>query len=305
MSKNLKKSLLVIGGTGFIGQHLVNQALNSGLNVTSVSLNKPKKKNKNVKYLKLDISDTLAIKRKIKNNFNYIVNLSGYIDHSNLQRGGKKIITKHLKGLFNLTQTINHSHLDKFIQIGSSDEYGDSSAPQNESQLENPKTPYAYSRVIAKYFLKMLFNTQQFPYVYLRLFLVYGPGQKKNRFLPQLIRACIKNTSFRTTKGNQWRDFIYVEDLAKIIIKILMSKKIIGTVLNIGSGKKIQIKNVVKKLVQITNSGKPIFGALKLSKRENLKLYPSLKKLKSNIGKIKQHNFINGLKKTVHYYKNN
>ena len=44
MSKNLKKSLLVIGGTGFIGQHLVNQALNSGLNVTSVSLNKPKKK---------------------------------------------------------------------------------------------------------------------------------------------------------------------------------------------------------------------------------------------------------------------
>ena len=151
----------------------------------------------------------------------------------------------------------------------------------------------------------MLFNTQQFPYVYLRLFLVYGPGQKKNRFLPQLIRACIKNTSFRTTKGNQWRDFIYVEDLAKIIIKILMSKKIIGTVLNIGSGKKIQIKNVVKKLVQITNSGKPIFGALKLSKRENLKLYPSLKKLKSNIGKIKQHNFINGLKKTVHYYKNN
>ena len=84
-------SILVVGGTGFIGYHLAKKSLTKGWQVTSISSNPPKKIRylPKVKYIICDITKKNILKKNIKKSFDYVVNLSGYVDHSN-----KKKLTK-------------------------------------------------------------------------------------------------------------------------------------------------------------------------------------------------------------------
>ena len=139
----------------------------------------------------------------------------------------------------------------------------------------------------------------------LRIFLTYGPDQKENRFIPQIIKGCLKNNDFKTSSGKQIRDFCYIDDVVSAIHMVMMSKKSIGKIYNVGSGKPVKIKNVVKIIKSIIGKGNPIYGSFKLRKNENIKLYPNIKKIKNEIGWKVKYNLNEGLFKTVEHFKKN
>ena len=126
-----KKKILIIGGTGFIGYHLARKCLKKGWKVTSISSKLPKKIRylKKVKYLRCDITKKKLLKEKIKKNFDYVVNLGGYVDHTKK----KKTFKSHYQGCKNLTEIFLKKKPISFIQIGSSLEYGNSNSPQKEN----------------------------------------------------------------------------------------------------------------------------------------------------------------------------
>ena len=275
----MKKKILIIGGTGFIGKHLVKKCVSLKWKVTSVSSSKPKDKVYKVQYIICDISKKKQIYSKIKKNYNYVVNLGGYVDHSKRQ----KTYNTHYIGLKNLSNFFLKSKIESFLQMGSSLEYGDLSSPQKETMLTNPnklKSVYAKSKLLATYHLIKLNKNYNFPMSVLRLYLAYGPKQDFNRFLPVIIKSCLQNKSFDCSEGNQFRDFIFINDLIDIIIKALKNRNRVGQVINVGSGKKQKIRNIIKMVVKITKGGNPNFGKIKLRKDETLKIYPSISKAK-------------------------
>ena len=151
--------------------------------------------------------------------------------------------------------------------------------------------------------LLSLYKEKKFPATIIRLFLVYGPNQKKDRLIPYVIFNSLKGKSIYLSKGNQLRDFCYVGDVIEAIILCLKSKKATGEVFNIGSGKPITVKKIVKQIVKIIGKGDLKFNKKDKRKKENLKLYPSIKKIQNKIG-WKQKTSLNiGLKKTINFYK--
>ena len=222
-----KPSLLVLGGTGFIGQHIIKQAISRKWDVTSASLSLPNKKNRNhkVKYYKVDLKLISAIKKKLNKPFDYIINLAGYINHSNLKRDRNKIIREHFISVKNVINVVPRKNLKKFVQIGSSAEYGMAKAPQNEKVRLHPKTTYSLAKAKTSNYLNKIYKKEKYPFAIARLFLTYGPGQKKNRFVPQIINGCLKNKKFPTTSGIQIRDFCYIDDTVSAILLILTKKK--------------------------------------------------------------------------------
>ena len=298
---NLKNNILIVGGTGFIGYHLAKKCLQKGWKVTSISSKSPQKKRylPKVKYTLCDITRKKSLERNIQKSFKYVVNLGGYVEHSNK----KKTFESHYIGCKNLTKIFLKKIPISFVQMGSSIEYGSTKSPQKENAKCNPKSVYGQAKLLASMHLINLFKKKKFPSTILRLYQAYGPRQDLNRFIPIIISGCINNKKFPCSNGNQSRDFLHVNDVVDAIIKSLTNKNARGQIINIGSGKPKKVKNIINYINKILKGGYPLFGKIKLRKDEILKVYPDINKAKNKINWRPKISFKKGLKKTIDSFK--
>jgi len=281
--KNARGTLLIAGGTGFVGEHLVRGALNRGYDVSVISLHIPipSKLMNGVKYYAVNICNLNALCSVMPSNeFDYVINLSGYVDHSGYRDGGDKVIEAHFNGVVNLVDFLDWSALKNFIQVGSSDEYGGCDAPQCEDMREDPISPYSFSKVSACHFLQMLGRSEKFPSVILRFFLVYGPGQAINRFIPQIISGCLNDEAFDTSSGGQLRDFCHIDDIVKGVFCALEHRGLYGEVVNLASGQPVKIRYIVDLIQRLVGAGRPNFGRVPYRSNENMALYADISKAK-------------------------
>lgn len=300
----MKKSILICGGTGFLGFHLAKKLKKLNWNVFSISTNKPLKerKIKNVKYFYCDISKKKKLNLILdKFQVDFVINFSGYVDHLNK----KKTISSHYLGLKNLSNYYIQKKIFKFIQIGSSLEYGQNNPPHKENMIiksNHLKSSYSLSKFLSSNHLINAGVKYDFPYVILRPYLIYGPYQEINRIIPIVIDNCLQDRSFPTSSGDQIRDFLYINDFIEIVYKLITNKNIKKKIFNIGSGIPTKVGDVVKMINKKIRKGKPIFGVIKLRKDESKMYYPNIQKLKSTIKHFKFTPLSLGLDKTIKYY---
>ena len=192
----MKKRILIIGGTGFLGYHIAKKCLKLSWDVVIVYLrkHKVKKKIKKIRYIQLDTS-----KRRFdilkKFNFDYVINSSGYVEHKNIRR----IKKGHYLSVKNLYTFFKSRNIKSFIQIGSSAEYGNTKMPHKETFNCKPLGIYGKYKLKATKFLISKFKNNSFPVTVLRLYQLYGPNQDENRFVPILISSCVKRKNFFTS----------------------------------------------------------------------------------------------------------
>jgi nucleoside-diphosphate-sugar epimerase len=303
-----ESSLLIVGGTGFIGSYVAKEAISRGFHVCIISKNTlpQEEKIKNVEYIQVDITNKEVLFLKLNNkSFAFVINLGGYINHTNFFDDGIDVLQAHFAGTVNLISCLDKTNLKSFIQIGSSDEYGLNVAPQNENQRELPISTYSFAKTASTHFLQMLHKTEDFPVVILRLFLVYGPKQRGDRFIPQIIQGCIENKEFPVSFGEQLRDFSHVDDIAEAIFLALNNENAKGEVINIASGEPISIKDVISLIQSFVGSGKPIFGLLPYRTGENMELYADISKADRILGWFPKVKLFDGLQKIIDQYAGN
>ena len=304
MVRNSK--ILVAGGTGFIGSHLISDLIANDNQVISISMNRQdfKKNTKNTKYIFHDLTKPFD-KKSINalSEIEYIINCSGYIDHRDFLNDGKNIFTTHFNSLYLLTKIAIDLKVKALVHIGTSDEYGKNSSPINESIRESPLSPYALGKLASTHYLQQCFRNNLLNTVILRPFLVFGERQNKNRFLPYLIENCIKNNKFDVSPGEQIRDYLYIKDFNKALIKALDTPKAYGEVINIASGIPISIKDVILSVKNIIGKGDPKFGGKGYRKGESMELYANIKKAKRILDWEPEVDFKKALTKVIDWHR--
>ena len=204
----------------------------------------------------------------------------------------------HFKSIENLINLFNTKKLKKFIQIGSSLEYSISKQKLKESSKCKPISIYGKVKLACSKYLLSLYKKNNFPVLIFRIFQAYGPKQDKNRLIPFTIDKCRANKKFNCTSGEQERDFIFIEDITKIILKSL-KKKIYGHIFNLGSGESIQIKNLVMLIKKKIKKGYPQFGLKSKHHGEGDKVLPDLTKLKKYFKFRPKYKLIQGIDKLI------
>jgi len=300
-------SLLIVGGSGFIGRNLLKRCLSEGFDITIIyKSNRPNNIDPNkIKLINLDITNSIEVKSFfLKNYFEYIINLSGYINHHNLFNNGIETFKDHVDGLINIIDSTKYKFPKTLIQIGTSDEYGNQLAPQKEDLTETPLTPYALAKTTCTKLCQMVFSSINYPCIILRPFLVFGPDQKENRLIPYVINSCLNNEEFEISSGNKYRDFIYIDNFSEYVIKCLNNEQLFGEVINIGSGDKRSVRSVVRYIQKSIKKGKAIYKGGKSIKFENQELYADIEKLKKNLLLNNPITFEEGMNKTITHYIN-
>ena len=142
----MKKKILIVGGTGFIGFYVAKKALKKNFYVESISTKKPqqKRKVKKVKYLICDISKKEKLKKVAKRKYDYVVNLGGYVNHNDKDQ----VFKSHYLGCKNLVDICKKIKIHTFVQMGSSGEYANSKSPHYE-KLGKVRPSFGYN--LAKY----------------------------------------------------------------------------------------------------------------------------------------------------------
>mgnify|MGYP001305003598 CR=1 FL=1 len=299
-----QRKILILGGTGFIGYHLAKYASLKNFNVTSVSKSIPQKNRrlKKVNYIFFNIANKKKIK-KIKINFDYVINASGYGEHHRFDKEGFDLFNNNFKSLVNLVEYFKNKKIKKFIHFGSSFEYSQSQAKIKENYKTKPNSIYGMSKLACTNYLLKNFRENNFPITIFRLFQVYGNQQNENRLIPYVVKSCLNNKKFKLTSGNQVRNFCHIDDVVRGVFLSLSNKKTNGEIFNIASDENFKIKKLVLIINKKIKRGKPLFGKKKLNIGEKNKIIPDIKKIYKFLKWKPKLTFVKGLNEILKYEK--
>lgn len=292
-----KESILIIGGTGFIGSNFILKYKNK-YNITSLSKN-PINYHKIEGVTYFDMINFLGYSNK---SYDYIISCFGTIDHSDYFNEGKNFLREYINSFIDIIDILDLKKIKKLIHIGSADEYGISNIPINENAQENPLSAYGVSRLTVTNLLRMISRSYSIPIVVLRIFLPYGPGQGGKKIIPHIIKNCLLEKKFHLSSGLQNKDFCYIDDIVEAIHCAFKNNSSPNIVYNIGNGIPISIKKLTYKIIDIIGHGKPIFK--KSVENEILdNQYPDISKFINDFDWKPKTSLDDGLKLTIKFYK--
>ncbi len=308
--KNLKnKKILVTGGAGFIGSHLVKRLLSYGSRIyVTVKYNSvidnPRIVNvwDKLNIIETDLRNTDSVNELSKYNFDLIFHLAAYNHVGDSFKHVFENINSNLMSTINLLNS--GPKFEKFIHIGSSEIYGEQKIlPFNEKSKPNPMSPYGLSKYASELFaiLKSKYSKKQILCV--RPFNTFGPYQSEKAVIPEIILKCLNSQTIKTTGGKQTREFNFVDNIIDGLL--LLNNKVKESIspINIGSNKPIPIKILVKKIHKYSNSKSKLkIGSLNYRPNEIWKMSANNKTI-LNKGWKPKISFDEGLKITVDWYK--
>jgi UDP-glucose 4-epimerase len=273
MSKS-SKSILVTGGAGYIGSHIVEQLIKNKEKVIildNLVTGYKKLINKKAKFIKADIKNKLKISKIIRDyNINSIIHLAAYLNVSEAEKNKKKYYKNNIIGTKNLLEACKNSNVKNIIFSSSCSIYGNINGSVSESRPPNPQGYYAFTKYKGEEIVKKFSKKYKLRYGILRYFNVAGASSSgkigeieisHGHLIKNIAIQSLKNkpeikifgNDYNTRDGTCIRDYIHVSDLAEMHIDGLMylknSKK--SFVINCGYGKGYSVKQIVNILKKI------------------------------------------------------
>ncbi len=314
MSQELRaKRILVTGGAGFIGSHIVDRLVDLGASVvvlddlSSGKLENLAKSREKINFIKGDIRDEKALEAALDG--------VDAVSHQAAWRSVPESVDKtweynevNVNGTLKLFLKAKEKGIKRIVCASSSAVYGERDTfPEVESEVAKPLSPYAATKLIVEHYSYIFSKLYGMEIVNLRYFNVYGPRQSLDDeyavVIPKFIN-CLLNGEVPSIYGDgeQERDFIYIDNVVDINIQCLEKDNIDSTVLNVGLGIPNSVNNLFRKLKEIVGSDvEPDYCPSRLG--DVRKTHADIEKAKELLNFSPKVDFVQGLKETVEWFK--
>jgi UDP-glucose 4-epimerase len=261
MRKSLK--VLVTGGAGFIGSHMVDRLVNDGYDVRIIDdLSTGRIDNiqsllsaGKVDFVKGDIRDVSLVTKSV-DDVDDVVHFAALTSVPFSVKNPELTFDVNLCGTLNLIRACAQEDVGRFVFVSSCAVCGDpESLPVREEHRTDPISPYAESKLIAERYCLGFQERQLLRSVVLRFFNVYGPRQGMNDYSGVITRFIDrvrqKEPLVIYGDGSQTRDFVNVHDVVEAILASMKSGDAEGEVFNVGSGKPTSINELAKTILEL------------------------------------------------------
>ena len=305
------KRILVTGGSGFIGSHLVKNLLEAGAKVAVTVRYGNIIKNirladcwSSLEVIEADLRNRGALQAIRSFDPEVIFHLAAYhhVGHSFGQV--EECFDVNAKGTANLFDVCEGA--PKFVYIATSEVYGlQQTVPFVESMDPGPLSPYAVTKYAAEMYCRMKQRTAQAgSIVILRPFNAFGPYQSTNAIIPELILKCLRGEPIQTTSGAQTRDFNFVTNLTEGMLLAAQHPEPIDGPMNIAGGEEIAIRDLVLRIVDLTSSRSRVeIGALPYRPNEIWRMRGDATRARQTLGWKPRVSVDEGLRITVEWFR--
>lgn len=304
------KRVLVTGGAGFIGSHLVKRLLAEGADVSvQVKYNSVIDNVRlapvwhDIRPLEADLRnpDSLAQIRRLAPELVYHLAAYNHVGDSFLHV--VEAIDSNGKGSVNLLDA--YEGYERFVYVSSSEVYGyQTEVPFRETSMPAPLSPYAVGKYTGELYARLKWRSLHRPVVILRPFNAYGPYQSARAVVAEVVMTCLQQKPLVTTSATQTRDFNFVENLVDGFVLAGTVSGIEGETFNIGSGRDISIRDLVHRIRDVSGSRSEIrIGGLPDRDGEIMRMCADSTRARDVLGWSQAVDLDAGLRLTVEWYR--
>jgi dTDP-glucose 4,6-dehydratase len=257
-----------------------------------------------------DVRDPKSVNDSMKG-IDVVIHLASLIAIPHSYHSPYSYLNTNTLGTLNIMEACLKNNISKIIHTSTSEVYGDTiKMPISENTLPYAKSPYAATKIGADQIAQSYYSSFNLPVTIIRPFNTYGPRQSNRAIIPTMITQLISNKK-KISLGSLYptRDFSYIFDTIRGFELAINNTKVIGEIINIGSGFEISINDLFQTLCKImkkspkivtdSNRVRPKKGEVFRLKADNRKANKILKWKPIYKGK---NGLIKGLKETVEWF---
>jgi UDP-glucose 4-epimerase len=307
------KKVLVTGGAGFIGSHLVDALVDRKCDVGVVdnlsggSLSNLEHLKGRIDFCKGDIRDVDAMKR-MANGCDTIFHLAAMVSVPQTVEDPVLSSSVNDTGTLMVLEAARQADVSRVVLSSSCAVYGDDpQVPKNENMNLKPQSPYAVQKLTNELYAGLYAELYGLETVCLRYFNVYGPRQDPSSPYSGVIsifmtRAAEKAKPVIYGDGNQYRDFVFVKDVVQANLNAALAQDASGEIFNIGSGQYVRINDLWQRIAGLANVNMtPEYQNYRAG--DILESVADIKKASKGLGFTPAYGFEEGLKITYDWYR--
>jgi UDP-glucose 4-epimerase len=293
------KRVLVTGASGFIGARLCERAVELGAVVHGVSRRPSPDASAALRWEHLDLTDEAAVRalwRSVRPDV--VLHLASEVSGDRSPDLVLPMLHANLVASVNVMLASHETGCRRVVLAGSMEEpdFGDAEAVA--------QSPYAAAKWAARSYARMFHALYELSVVHLRIFMVYGPGQRDLRkVVPYVTASLLRGEAPELMSGEREVDWIYVDDVVDAFLAAAVTPGAEGASLDIGSGKLVPVREVVARLARLIGGNiEPSFGALPDRKLERVRVAdPAI--AAEAIRWLPRTSLDDGLARTVEFYR--
>ncbi len=306
--------ILITGVCGFIGSHLAEKFLREGNEVFGIdNFLTGKKENLEIllKYKNFKFEKNSVENFKKNEKFDLIIHLASCASPKDYLKYPLETMSANSIGTWNLLE-ISKKLNARFLYGSTSEVYGDPlENPQKEEYYGNvnpvgERSVYDESKRFGEALCMAYYRKFKLDVRIVRIFNTYGPRMKMDdgRVIPNFITQALRNEDLTIYgDGNQTRSFCYIDDLVEGIYRFSLKEKVKERIINLGNPEEIKIIDVAEIILKLIGSNSKM-KFYPLPKDDPKRRCPDIEKAKIEINFEPRTELIEGLKKTIEYFKN-
>jgi len=308
------KTVVVTGAGGFIGSHLVERLAQEGARVRAMLRYTSRGQRGALDLLPGDVLDSVDITlgdvrdfdavREICRGAGAVFHLAALVGIPYSYEHPQEVIDTNIVGTSNvLLAAREHGSLDRIVLTSTSEVYGSAlRIPMDEEHPLQAQSPYSATKIAGDALGLSFHRSFGLPVTIVRPFNAYGPRQSARAVIPAILSQAIAGMTLKLGTLDTTRDFTYVADTARGFVAVAESDAALGEVVNIGSGKEVSIREIVRKAGEIVGRELTVEGddqRMRPAKSEVSRLHSDSSKAEKLAGWRAEVSLNDGLRRTA------